>query len=354
MPSGETLKCLLCFYEKKVRKMGLKCPSGHYFCPECAKSFIESGITNYDICLPYKCYKCNKEFELEKIFSRMSESQREKLAMYQAIEVLGQDKFEIVNCPYCDFVSVWAKNSTNNLLYCPNNECKKGSCRICFEEFKVPDKLDFTPEEITKMEKDGILKHHECFKYKTMKEDWDEAIDQGHQRECPGCHAKGIKNTGCTSMKCPHCGTAWCYFCGLSENNCDKSDPNGDMHKHNINWQKNKKRCPLFLLEIWNIDKRWDKNDDAKCLEFLHKILLSKAIRNFFMKYSETQFQTLCNKFADVKNHGIDLKEAKTMDLTLIKRRLPPPPQPVRPVPTPSRTTSTSSQSSSGWDCIIQ
>ncbi|CAI2363193.1 unnamed protein product [Moneuplotes crassus] len=318
--SDNELTCIYCMLDLPEEEKGMKCPSGHYFCPDCTVACIQNGLANPEECLPYKCYKCQEEFNFDTIISLMTDIQKQKLILHQTVMGFGKDKFQILNCPFCNEMVVWDKDSSTNLFYCPNEKCKKGSCTICSQEFKIPNKNEFTKEEENKMKKDGMLKHHNCLKYKTMKDDWDEVISKGIARECPGCHAKGVKSPDCTHMKCSNCGTSWCYFCGLDEKDCDKEDPKGNIYQHNEDWDKNPKRCPMYLLEIHEIDNRWSKDHDTKCLNFLHNILRATAIKDFFKKYTEKQFQELCDTFDEVKNHGLDLEKAKKMDLTLIKR----------------------------------
>lgn len=164
------------------------------------------------------------------------------------------------------------------------------------------------------------MSHYSCYEYKDIKADWEKALEKGTKRYCPECKVGGIKDDACTHMTCDNCNTVWCYLCGKSEANCDKSDPNGNIFKHNDNWDTHPRRCPMYLTQIGQIDFRWSTENDEKPKEFLHRILTYVEIRKFFIKYSNKEFNNLCKVFPSVANHGYDLHEAKTMDLTLIKR----------------------------------
>jgi hypothetical protein len=50
-------------------------------------------------------------------------------------------------------------------------------------------------------------------------------------------------------MTCPECQTSWCYFCGVKESLCDKSEQTNStdesatpLYLHNIEWSTNCKR----------------------------------------------------------------------------------------------------------------
>ena len=90
----------------------------------------------------------------------------------------------------------------------------KGSCSICHKEFKIPSSdFGITDQEYEELKSDkGMMTHTKCYKYKQIKEDWDNAIDQGTRRRCPSCGVGGIKDDACTHMRCDNCQTEWCYI----------------------------------------------------------------------------------------------------------------------------------------------
>ena len=101
-----------------------------------------------------------------------------------------------------------------------NDECKKGSCCICYKEFKVPkSEFALTEQEFEELHgENGMLSHNKCYEFKDIKHEWDEAIDKGTIRRCPQCDVGGVKDDACTHMTCDNCHTQWCYLCGLSAN----------------------------------------------------------------------------------------------------------------------------------------
>ena len=87
---------------------------------------------------------------------------------------------------------------------------------------------------------------------------------------CPGCKLGGRKDNNCTHMSCTACHTVWCYICGLEEKKLDKSDPKGDIYRHNEDWDTNPKRCPMYFNEIHDIDASWPE-DDEDCIILFHR-----------------------------------------------------------------------------------
>ena len=84
--------------------------------------------------------------------------------------------------------------------------------------------------------------------------------------------------------------------------------------------QRINKRCPLFLLEIQQIDPKWKSDDDDSCLELFHKILTYTFVREFKAKYTTEKFDEFCSAFNVLDESGFDIEEIMTADLTMIKR----------------------------------
>ena len=75
----------------------------------------------------------------------------------------------------------------------------------------------------------------------------------------------------------------------------------------------------MFLTELSQIDERYTEYDE-QCKILIHKIFTYENIRKFFSKYDREDFVRLCEAFPTVRNHGYDLNEAMTMDLTIVHR----------------------------------
>lgn len=165
-----------------------------------------------------------------------------------------------------------------------------------------------------------MYSHHKCYEYKDLKEEWETALETGNKRFCPGCGVGGIKNDACTHMSWDSCQTEWCYFCGLEDGSLDKEDPNGNIYSHNVDWDSNPKRCPMYLTSINEVDDRWSESCENTCITFLHKLLTYKNINAFLSKHGSEKYEILCEVFQTVGSHGYDLEDVKQLDTTLIKR----------------------------------
>jgi hypothetical protein len=146
-------------------------------------------------------------------------------------------------------------------------------------------------------------------------------IEEGSQRCCPDWGEGGIKDERCTHMTWSNCKTVWCYFCGKSEKEADKADPNGNIYSHNTDWDTNPKRCPMYLYQIYKVDNRYVPTNDEPNKELFHKLLVYKNIRTFINKHGMDMFEKLAEIYPSVREHGYDLKEAMTIDLTLLIRK---------------------------------
>ena len=119
------------------------------------------------------------------------------------------------------------------------------------------------------------------FTIEGMRNEWNLIMQKGAMRFCPNpsCKSRWVKDSDCTHMKWFTCGTNYCYFWGKAEADCNKSDSNGGLARHNDDWKTNPKRCPIFLLQIHKIDKRWNSGSDNVCMALFHKLLTYTYIK---------------------------------------------------------------------------
>lgn len=267
-----------------------------------------------------KCPICKLELSASSVEMQMTREQLDVYLMHMSMKHIDEND-QVVNCPFWKYFEIWNKDCTSNFFYCKKEGCKKGSCSICHKEFKVPSsdfQMSNTEFEEIKSNK-GMMSHTRCYEYKHMKDDWDEAIETGIKRWCPNCGIGGLKNSDCTHILCNNCRTEWCYVWGKALKDLDIDPTMSGISGHNNDWNTNPKRCPMYLFQIHEIDKRYSQND-YQCKMFLHKLITYKNIRKFFKKYSLRDFKKLCQTFPAVRSHGYDLQEAMTMDITIIRR----------------------------------
>ena len=173
---------------------------------------------------------------------------------------------------------------------------------------------------------DDFKTHYECARLAPAKEIWDKALNDGEKIPCPKCGG-GRKDNGCTHMTCVKCRTSWCYLCGLPENKLDKANGVPNMMGHNDDWQNNSKRCPLYLNDLFKIDKRWPKqsnhpDDDSseECVVFLHRLRTKQLLKEAIKKIGDNTYKELCKKYGIDKNCGYDIKnDVLKNDHSLVK-----------------------------------
>ncbi|CAI2374492.1 unnamed protein product [Moneuplotes crassus] len=316
-----TVSCSVCEDSMPRQHDGVKCSQGHDLCSDCSKTFVENILSDPENNIPVECCWCKIELNSVQLEKQMTPDQLELYLMYKAVKDIDPKVDKVMSCPFCKYFEIWAKTNSSNFFYCKKQDCKKGSCSICFKEFKIPEGMAVTEDELEEMkEEGGMLTHHKCYEYKDIKEDWDKAIESGTKRYCPKCKVGGVKDDACTHMVCDNCDTIWCYFCGKEEAKLNKSDPKGSIYRHNDDWHINPKRCPMYLIDIGQIDQRWNTENDEEAKEFFHKILIYKNVKKFFRKYKRRDFKALCKVFPSVDNHGFNLTKIMKTKVTLIHR----------------------------------
>ncbi|CAI2376584.1 unnamed protein product [Moneuplotes crassus] len=294
---------------------GVCCRKGHHVCPECCQGVIEDILSSPETKIPAKCCICQLELSIVQIEKHMTSDQIRAYNMHYTANSIDKTADRLIKCPFCSYFEIWDINNTSNFFYCLNENCKKGSCSVCFKEFNVPSSFTVTEKQREEMES-----HYKCLEHQEMKKDWDRAIERGAKRFCPTCGTGVVKDDNCVEMNCVGCKTRWCYFCGKKEADLDKEVKDGQFYLHCEDWIVNKKRCPQFLEDIYEIDPRWHEFNCDFNNDFFLKLITYKEIQKFFKKYTKEQFQSLCDAVPSVANHGYDLEEVMKANTKLINR----------------------------------
>jgi len=144
---------------------------------------------------------------------------------------------------------------------------------------------------------------------KTYKKMINQAIELGSLQRCPHCQLTGIKDDNCTHMVCERCELRWCYICGMKEEECDVDEyANRTLSNHNQGWESNKKRCPMYLKYIHNIDHRWPRSD-RECLEYLHRCRTLRQLYKVLKIIGEDTFYSLNETFGIIDATGYTIDE---------------------------------------------
>ena len=112
---------------------------------------------------------------------------------------------------------------------------------------------------------------------------------------------------------------SFCYVWGKKEEEWDKSDPKGGIQSHYEEWETNTNRCPVYLNYIHKIDQRWPETED-EWVDFMHILLVYSEIRDFTNKHGFGKVKKISEKFTYFQENKVDIEEAMSTDLTLIKR----------------------------------
>jgi len=199
-------KCLICGDERNEKFRSLNC--GHQFCPECWKDYLSVKIKLPLNALQVTCpqFGCNC-IVYESFYSLFLDNSTPEYKIFQ-------------KAVYKNFIS-----RNEDIQQCPNPECNlyyKSDCHMpreiicscgtsyCFRcsQNHIPCTCEMF-EKWNKMDRPKIS--YESDEMKNLK--WIEA----YTKECPNCHQKIEKKSGCNYMLCDGkaggCGFAFCYVC---------------------------------------------------------------------------------------------------------------------------------------------
>ena len=251
--------------------------------------------------------------------SKLDSAGRRKYRRYLKLRALTSDE-KMVTCLYWGKYKIWKTSKRRIFFYCNHTDWGEAFCTICNESVDNDRDERDTKEEQIDYEKEV---HPTWVKYAEMRKEWDMILQKGAMRFCPNpsCKTGGVKDTDCTHMKWFTCGTNYCYFWGKAEANWDKSKPEPGLARHNDNWNTNPKRCPIFLLQIQEIDKRWKTEDDDVCLKLFHKLLTYKYIKKFIKKHTREKFDDFWNAFNIQEESGLNIDDIYSTNLKMIRRK---------------------------------
>lgn len=327
--------CISCKSTLEKDHIGILCIQNHNICSDCTTNFVSYVFEDPLQNLPAKCPTCSQEIP-SLIFERqLNRNQIEIYQLYMINSKLGKDE-ETKRCPFCQYFEIWFKSSSANFFYCKNAICSKISCNYCHKSVVMPktdhyedykELEDLMIKQLNLDEEDneeeyeeslkasnGIYHHFICADLNQIKVTLEKAIEGGQKRVCPQCNLSGRKDEQCTHMTCSKCQTKWCYFCGLSENDCDKDNGGVSIYDHNIGWQYNDKRCPMYFTEIFEFDDRWPE-DEEMCLEKFHDLLTKISLKGAIEEIGVEKYEEAAKQFLTLKNCGYSLKDLNDEEL---------------------------------------
>jgi len=343
---AQSQRCQACTYEITAEKVEenrgreLSCTMGHYFCPECVPVLLISKFNGINLQMewPFKCplsswkgCECAGTIPEAQVERSMDDKQRE---IYLTIRIMctlqsNEKLYSCTKCPNSDIRVLASPEQVIPLWWCSG--CGNGHCTICKQD--LPEvKLD---DEKYNGAQQQILDRHlkVCAYFYKPKKIIDRAIFEGAQGQCPNCKSGGVKGNGeCTHMTCNACTGQWCYVCGLSVENCDRHNNDPSIYAHNVNWEKNRKRCPMYLTHIRQVDGEWPRNS-AGCIEMFHR---RKTLNNLGRAIYGPNgmglglYNDLCAAYNSLRNNGFSLNDIPRTPKPLYKIQRQPG-QPVQP-----------------------
>ncbi|CAI2364636.1 unnamed protein product [Moneuplotes crassus] len=198
--------CMICFNHFYGSSLFVIANCEHFFCKACLKFYCENlisqGKVNEIKCPELKCGKTISDSDLELIVSDEFYKKIFKFRFANEID-LAEDK---TWCPEenCDGV---ARIVGGNLF----GECAKCYFRFClscnhfYHSGRRCPVLSLGRNQFAKMTK----KQQEEF----LKEKLNDFYVLKHCKNCPNCHARISKISGCNKMVCRECGIYFCWKC---------------------------------------------------------------------------------------------------------------------------------------------
>jgi hypothetical protein len=214
----------------------------------------------------------------------------------------------ICSCTKCKYFEIWLKSSSASFFHCRTPTCRNVHCVTCKRDVVIPDEDEepsFYEEELEGY--DGVFYHFRCAELGELKAKFDNCIEAGMKSACPGCGHSGVKDDACTHMTCINCNTVWCYLCGGDDKYLDKSGP-GNIYQHNVSWRVRRRRCPMYLMEISEVDATWP-SEDRLCLEKLHRIRTLNLLSKFMGEVGSRSVRLLFQHFTSLANQGFSIEE---------------------------------------------
>jgi hypothetical protein len=319
-----TIICSSCKDPLVADHTGITCPQDHHLCPECSEQFVKSKLSDGPMNFLKCSMKCGVNVVAETFERQLTDRQRETYLNYVAMNELRPDE-KLQNCPSCDYFEVWPKISYGmDVFICRkiNPKCGKYSCSHCCHDILPNSDNGYSDRDYQRAKRNAntFVYHMECAELAPMFRKFQDAIAEGLGTRCPSCGIIGRKDENCTHITCLKCQCVYCYVCGLAEADCDKDDPRENIYSHNEDWATNEKRCPMYLVEIEEIDNRWSFEDDSECLARMSRYKTLSLLSKVHKEIGPRNYERLRMKYEAVRNCGYSPEDFEELEEPLIRR----------------------------------
>ena len=307
------ISCSIC---QDQIKESFYCKEQHYFGIDCgcARKFLTTVFQNPNSEFPIKCPICKNQISLSLIEKSLA-SLPELLANFRQFMILqtlkpGPEEI-VMTCPFCNYFEVRNKNGSM-FVFCQDQNCGKRSCYFCHQECPLVEGFED--------ENSDTYKHFmNCFSLAEGVAELEKAVEIGMKIGCPKCGLSGVKDDNCTHITCAGCSCIYCYFCGQDDVNCNKSSSQTTIYGHNVDWQRNPFRCPMYLQEISQIDKTW-ANNARESLQKFTKIRIIKKVQETIAKLGSQKFEFIEQRTGFLKKNDITRQELAKAGEDFFKR----------------------------------
>lgn len=194
---GALYECPTCCEQYAYENL-TQCTDGHLFCIDCASKYAKTKMEEGTASSTLLCFSQGCEFSFNR--DQMKRFLDEKSLKYferqsQQNEIRSSSLNDLESCPFCDYCMIM-EDENNSVFECLNADCKIKSCRKCKKRSHLPQSCEEAAEnEVVSL------------RSKIANEMSDALV-----RECPSCHKRFVKESGCNKMLCS-CGTIICYLC---------------------------------------------------------------------------------------------------------------------------------------------
>jgi len=308
---NSTLKstCPICYEELDMIEL---CPNRHQVCSECINYHLQSFlILDPEAKISLKCTfpGCDQNMIIEQLEIILTE---DLIFALKKNDMMSKFKFpdhlSIVNCPLCPKLScaTYLIDRNDHPQFVDCSLCRKSLCLLCFKEKNVTE--------------EDINIHKKCKSLYSVYRSPEKFMDFNLSFSCKKCKSKYIKENMAQNMKakfgecshimCNQCNKNSCYFCMGHFDNVNKSDC--DFNSHNIEYETNSKRCPLYMNYLANIEelKHWPQ-DDKKANKMFNQYKVESSMSKIISIFGKEELIEALNNFSD-RLTRIDQKTIET------------------------------------------
>jgi len=255
-----SISCMACGMDLERDHTGITCMSDHHICAKngCALNFVKHVLGEGPSAIPVKCMDCHVDI-VPNTFERNVpvESQAQYTELCVLVGGAPEPGTHWHRCPLCPNMIIMIDSEGELIYHC--GHCKEATCMICS----------------AKVEGDREMERHlmQCGAHGALRNEVIEVINTASQCVCPSCKHMGQKDDACCHMTCPACHTRWCYVCGQPRDVAD-----GGEYEHNVDWEGNPLRCPMYLDSVSRKNAGWPA-DGAAAVTHFHQRKILHALR---------------------------------------------------------------------------